>query len=59
LQLYKLGVKIYNALQFIMVINPAQVTSKHKHRCCPCPKWAIFVYSWNGPDQARTGQTVR
>jgi len=19
-------------------INPAQVTSKHKHFCCPCPK---------------------
>jgi len=27
--------------------NPAQIgpTSKHKHRCCPCPKWADFVYS--------------
>jgi len=24
--------------------SPAQVTSKHKHRCCPCP-WADFVYS--------------
>jgi len=22
------------------VFNPAQVTSKHKHFCCPCPKWA-------------------
>jgi len=27
------------------VFNPAQVTSKHKHFCCPCPKWADFVYS--------------
>jgi len=26
-------------------INPAQVTSKQKHRSCPCPKWADFVYS--------------
>jgi len=26
-------------------VNPAQVTSKHKHFCCPCPKWADFVYS--------------
>jgi len=26
-------------------INPAQVTSKYKHHCCPCPKWADFVYS--------------
>jgi len=24
-------------------VNPAQVTSKHTHRCCPCPKWADFV----------------
>jgi len=23
----------------------AWVTTKHKHRCCPCPKWADFVYS--------------
>jgi len=23
--------------------NHAQVTSKHKHRCCPCPKLADFV----------------
>jgi len=22
------------------VLNPAQEVSKHKHRCCPCPKWA-------------------
>jgi len=28
------------------VFNPSQVTSKHKHRCCPCPKWADFVYSF-------------
>jgi len=27
------------------VFNPAQVTSKHEHFCCPCPKWADFVYS--------------
>jgi len=26
-------------------LKPAQVTSKHKHRCCPWPKWADFVYS--------------
>jgi len=26
-------------------LDPAQVTSKHKHCCCPCPKWAGFVYS--------------
>jgi len=30
----------------IVSINPAQVTSKHKHFCCPCPKWADFVYSF-------------
>jgi len=29
----------------IYFINPAQVTYKHKHRCCPSPKWADFVYS--------------
>jgi len=29
----------------VMHFSPAQVTSKHKHRCCPCPKWADFVYS--------------
>jgi len=29
----------------IISLNPAQVTSKHKHRCCPCQKWADFVYS--------------
>ena len=28
-----------------LYLNPAQVTSKHKHRCCPCPKWADFVCS--------------
>jgi len=27
------------------MLNPAQVTSKHKHFCCPCPKLADFVYS--------------
>jgi len=27
------------------VINPAQLTSKHKHFCCSWPKWADFVYS--------------
>jgi len=26
-------------------MKPAQVTSKHKHRCCLCPKWADFLYS--------------
>jgi len=34
--------------QFLLlssILNPAQVTSKHKHFCCPCPKWADFVYS--------------
>jgi len=27
---------------------PAQITSKHKHFCCPCPKWADFFIrlSW-------------
>jgi len=25
--------------------NPAQVTSTHKHFCCPCAKWADCVYS--------------
>jgi len=29
----------------ILCLNPAQVTSKYKHHCCPCPKWADFVYS--------------
>jgi len=24
---------------------PAKLTCKHKNRCCPCAKWAIFVYS--------------
>jgi len=32
-------------LQKIVSFNPAQATSKHKHFCCPCPKWADFVYS--------------
>jgi len=27
------------------MLNPAEVTSKHKHRCYPCPHWADFVYS--------------
>jgi len=26
-------------------LNTNTVTSKYKHRCCPCPKWADFVYS--------------
>jgi len=26
-------------------VSPAQVTSKHKHYCCPCPKWADLVCS--------------
>jgi len=30
---------------FHSCIKPAQVTSEHKHFCCPCPKWADFVYS--------------
>jgi len=29
----------------LLFLNPAQVTSKHKHFCGPCPKWADFVYS--------------
>jgi len=29
----------------VYIINPAQVTSEHKHRCCPCKKWANFLYS--------------
>jgi len=31
--------------RIVDIFNPAQVTSKHKHRCCPCPKWPDFVYS--------------
>jgi len=30
---------------WLRLLIPAQVTSKHKHFCCPCPKWADFVYS--------------
>jgi len=36
---------IFQILSFKQFINPAQVTSKHKHRCCPCPKWADLIYS--------------
>jgi len=28
--------------------NPAEVTSKDKHRCCPCQKWADLFYSLTG-----------
>ena len=26
------------------IFNPSKITSKHKHFCCPCPKWADFGY---------------
>jgi len=37
--------KCEKLLKYEEQFNSAQVTSKHKHRCCPCPKWADFVYS--------------
>jgi len=39
-----LGDKLNRSL-FIRNPCPAQATSKHKHRFCPCPKWVDFVYS--------------
>jgi len=37
---------ISTVLNSISVLNPAEVTSKHKHRCCPCPKWSHYVDSF-------------
>jgi len=40
----KLFVNFEQGIFYVFSINPAQVNSKHKHRCCSCPKWTDFVY---------------
>jgi len=46
IQLFQKFYSIYGGWRYLY--NPAQVTSKHKHRCCPCPKmgrFCLFAYT--------------